>query len=344
MNKINEPHEKVLEITDLSLEFKVDRHKNVRVIESLSLDIRKGETLGLVGESGCGKSVTSLSVMRLLDTPPATYPSGSICYQGEDLLKKSEEDMAQIRGNHISMIFQEPMTSLNPVLRIGEQIEESLFIHQTITRQEAREKAVNMLKKVRIPRPEEIYKAYPHELSGGMRQRVMIAIALACDPNLLIADEPTTALDVTIQAQILDLMVKLKEEINASILFITHDLGVVAEMCDRIAVMYAGQLVELSHTIQIFKEPKHPYTRGLLNSIPKIGKTRGYLPSIRGQVPLPGTYEKGCRFADRCDHVMDICRQQDPELLAVEENHQCRCWLYPEGKEAVLYDSTQSDA
>ena len=341
MKTINVPQEKILEIADLSLEFQVDRHEKVRVIESLSLDIRKGETLGLVGESGCGKSVTSLSVMRLLDTPPASYPSGRIRYRGDDLLKKSEEEMAKIRGNQISMIFQEPMTSLNPVLRIGEQIEESLFIHQKITRQEAKEKAVGMLNKVRIPRPEEIYLAYPHELSGGMRQRVMIAIALVCDPDLLIADEPTTALDVTIQAQILDLMVKLKDEMSASILFITHDLGVVAEMCDRIAVMYAGQLVELSDAISIFKEPKHPYTRGLLNSIPKIGKTRGYLPSIRGQVPLPGTVEKGCRFADRCDYTLELCRQKDPELLKVSEHHQCRCWLYPEGKEAVLDENTK---
>ncbi len=342
MSKMNSTNGPILEINNLSLEFKVDRDQKVRVIDSLSLDIRRGETLGLVGESGCGKSVTSLSVMRLLDTPPAYYPSGRICYQGEDLLAKTEEEMATIRGNHISMIFQEPMTSLNPVLRIGDQIEESLFIHQKLSRGEARDKAVEMLKKVRIPRPEEIYKAYPHELSGGMRQRVMIAIALACDPNLLIADEPTTALDVTIQAQILDLMVKLKKEIEASILFITHDLGVVAEMCDRIAVMYAGQLVELSDTLTIFKEPKHPYTRGLMNSIPKIGKTRGYLPSIRGQVPLPGTVTRGCRFADRCDDVMDICRQQGPELLETSPEHQCRCWLYTERREAVLHEGNQS--
>ena len=318
-----------LEIKDLCLEFSTENGR-VRVVNGVSLQIKKGETLGLVGESGCGKSVTAMSIMRLIDTPPGYYPEGEILYQGEDLLKKSENQMSKIRGNDISMIFQEPMTSLNPVLRIGEQIEESLFIHQKINKKEAKEKALEMIRKVRIPREEEIYRSYPHELSGGMRQRVMIAIALACDPNLLIADEPTTALDVTIQAQILELMVKLKEEIDASILFITHDLGVVAEMCDRVAVMYSGEIVEQGEVYEIFASPKHPYTQGLLRSIPKIGKTRGILPSIRGQVPMPGTIKEGCKFRDRCDYVMDICHREEPGFMEIANGHHCRCFLYSE--------------
>lgn len=317
----------VLEIKDLCLEFSSDQGR-IPVVNGVSLRIGKGETLGLVGESGCGKSVTSMSVMRLIDTPPGHYPRGEIMYRGEDLLKKTEAQMSKIRGNEISMIFQEPMTSLNPVLRIGEQIEESLFIHRKISKKDAREKALDMIRKVRIPREEEIYRSYPHELSGGMRQRVMIAIALACDPNLLIADEPTTALDVTIQAQILELMVKLKEEIDASILFITHDLGVVAEMCDRVAVMYSGEIVEQGDVFEIFASPKHPYTQGLLRSIPKIGKTRGILPSIRGQVPMPGTITEGCKFRDRCDFAMERCQNEEPELKEIIKDHHCRCFLY----------------
>ena len=333
------PQKNVLEIKNISLEFK-NEDRIVRVVNDVSLYIRKGETLGLVGESGCGKSVTSMSIMRLIDSPPGNYPAGEIIYRGEDLLKKTENQMAKIRGNDISMIFQEPMTSLNPVITIGAQIEESLFIHRKLTKQEAKIKAVDMLEKVRIPRAEEIYKAYPHELSGGMRQRVMIAIALACSPNILIADEPTTALDVTIQAQILELMGKLKDEIDTSILFITHDLGVVAEMCDRVAVMYSGEIVEQADVYELYKNPKHPYTRGLLKSIPKIGQTRGILPSIPGQVPLPGTFTHGCKFRDRCEEVMEICHREDPGFLEIEQEHYCRCFLYTtiDGKEVSSHE------
>ena len=337
--KDQQTSENVLEIRNLSLEFKSE-DRVVRVVNGVSLYIRRGETLGLVGESGCGKSVTSMSIMRLIDSPPGNYPTGEIIYRGEDLLKKTENQMAKIRGNDISMIFQEPMTSLNPVITIGAQIEESLFIHTKLTKKEVKIKAVDMLKKVRIPRPEEIYKAYPHELSGGMRQRAMIAIALACGPNILIADEPTTALDVTIQAQILELMGTLKNEIDTSILFITHDLGVVAEMCDRVAVMYSGEIVEQADVYELYKNPKHPYTRGLLKSIPKIGQTRGILPSIPGQVPLPGTFTHGCKFRDRCAEVMEICHQQDPEFLEIEKEHYCRCFLYTkiDGEEVRFHE------
>lgn len=319
--------EKLLEIKDLKLEFKQEKNY-IKVLNGISFDLYKGETLGLVGESGCGKSVTSLSIMGLLDVPPARYSQGEIIYKGEDLLKKTEKQMEAIRGNQIAMIFQEPMTSLNPVLTIGSQIEEILFIHQKPTKKQAKEKAIDMLRQVKIPRAEKVYSAYPFELSGGMRQRVMIAIALACMPQILIADEPTTALDVTIQAQILELMIQLKEKMDTSILFITHDLGVVAEMCDRVVVMYSGLIVEKSDVVTIFHNPKHPYTRGLLKSIPRLGDSRGILPTIKGQVPLPGTVNVGCKFADRCDDVMSICKTEDPELIEVGDDHVCRCWLY----------------
>ena len=325
---------KILEVKDLKIDF-AQQNGPVAVVNGISFDIYPGETLGLVGESGCGKSVTSLSIMGLLDTTPGKVSQGVINYKGENLANKNDHAMAKIRGNDISMIFQEPMTSLNPVMTIGAQLDEVLEIHKIMSRKQMKEKSIEMLKKVKIPRPEEVYKSYPHELSGGMRQRVMIAIALTCEPKLLIADEPTTALDVTIQAQILELMGNLKEDTETSILFITHDLGVVAQMCDRVMVMYAGEIVEQSDVVTIFKSPKHPYTKGLLASIPKLGESRGFLPSINGQVPQPGTISKGCKFAPRCEEAMAICKEHDPQLLNISEKHGCRCHLYQSIKEVV---------
>lgn len=319
--------EKVLEIQGLEVSFKSDG-KQLKVVNGISFDVHKGETLGIVGESGCGKSVTSLSIMRLLPSPPGKITGGAIQYQGQDLLKKKEKEMRKIRGNEISMIFQEPMTSLNPVFSIGKQLDEVLLLHNDISKKAARERSVDMLKLVGIPRPEQIYEAYPFELSGGMRQRVMIAMGLACQPKLLIADEPTTALDVTIQAQILNLMKDLKEKTDTAIMLITHDLGVIAEMCDRVIVMYAGEIVEETDVDTLFNNPKHPYTIGLLESIPKLGEKRDRLRSIPGQVPLAGTITKGCRFADRCNKAIPLCREEDPELLEVSKGHSCRCWLH----------------
>ncbi|WP_226682436.1 ABC transporter ATP-binding protein [Sutcliffiella horikoshii] len=319
--------EKVLEIKDLEVSFKSDG-KQLKVVNGISFDVHKGETLGIVGESGCGKSVTSLSIMRLLPSPPGKITGGSIHYQGENLLQKKERDMRKIRGNEISMIFQEPMTSLNPVFTIGKQLDEVLLLHNDITKKAARERSIDMLKLVGIPRAEQIYEAYPFELSGGMRQRVMIAMGLACQPKLLIADEPTTALDVTIQAQILHLMKDLKKKTDTAIMLITHDLGVIAEMCDRVIVMYAGEIVEETDVDTLFNNPKHPYTIGLLESIPKLGEKRDRLRSIPGQVPLAGTITQGCRFADRCSKTIPLCREEDPELLEVKKGHSCRCWLH----------------
>lgn len=318
---------KVLEVNELKVNFKSDG-KELTVVNGISFHINEGETLGVVGESGCGKSVTSLSIMRLIPSPPGKVVGGEIKYNGKDLLKLKEREMRKIRGNDISMIFQEPMTSLNPVFTIGKQLDEVLLLHREITKREAKEHSIHMLKLVGIPRAEQIYDSYPYQLSGGMRQRVMIAMGLACEPQLLIADEPTTALDVTIQAQILDLMRGLKEKTNTSIMFITHDLGVVAEMCERVIVMYAGEVVEQADVDTIFNDPKHPYTIGLLGSIPSIHEKRDRLYSIAGQVPPAGTITTGCRFADRCDKVMNHCREQDPQLLELKEGHSCRCFLY----------------
>ena len=322
----------VLEVRDLQIEFQIDE-KYYKAVNSISFDIREGETLGLVGESGCGKSVTSLGVMRLLQEP--TKVKGSITYQGKDLLKLSESQMRSVRGNEISMIFQEPMTSLNPVHKIGRQIGESLLLHKGMTIRQAREESIHLLQQVGIPRAEQIVDEYPHQLSGGMRQRVMIAIAMACNPNLLIADEPTTALDVTIQAQILDLMRKVARENHTAILLITHDLGVVAEMCDRVAVMYAGKIVEEGPVAKIFHNPQHPYTRGLLNSIPKIEGERKRLQPIEGNVPSLRNMPNGCRFAPRCPFVMDVCRVQDSDFYEVEADHRSRCHLHADMKEAL---------
>jgi peptide/nickel transport system ATP-binding protein len=317
----------ILEVKNLKTRFKTDRGR-VAVVDGVDFIIRPGETLGVVGESGCGKSVTSLSIMGLL--PPNGSNEGSIRFLGKDLLSLSEKEMQKIRGNQVSMIFQEPMTSLNPLHTVGKQIVESIKLHMQVTSQEAKERAIKMLKAVGMPRAEDIYGEYPHQLSGGMRQRVMIAMAMVCDPKLIIADEPTTALDVTIQAQILDLMRDLKEKTDTSIMLITHDLGVVAEMCDRVIVMYAGQIVEETDVHTLFENPKHPYTIGLLDSIPDFEENREYLNSISGSVPLSHEMPKGCRFAPRCSHVKPICHEQQPEMIELDRNHKCRCWLYTE--------------
>ncbi|MBL4818199.1 MAG: ABC transporter ATP-binding protein [Deltaproteobacteria bacterium] len=312
-------------IDNLSVEFKTD-NGIIRAIDGVSFAIPKGKTVGLVGESGCGKSVTALSIMRLIKSPPGHYADGRIIYGDEDLLTLPESNMRHLRGNRISMIFQEPMTSLNPVFTVGNQIAESICLHQNVKRKEGLERAIHMLDLVGIPSSRERAKSYPHELSGGMRQRVMIAMALACDPDLLIADEPTTALDVTIQAQIMELMQKLQDEIGMSILLITHDLGVVAGTCSEVVVMYAGRVVEKADVHTIFNAPKHPYTVGLLNSMPGVKHKEKRLKTIPGLVPDLLHLPQGCRFQDRCDHVINKCRQIEPELTEQAPEHWARCY------------------
>lgn len=318
----------LLEVQNLRTKFKTD-YGTVAVVDGVDFTIQPGETLGVVGESGCGKSVTSLTIMGLL--PQTGKAEGHIQFNDEDLLTLSDGQMQKIRGNKIAMIFQEPMTSLNPLHTVGRQIEESIRLHLKLDKDRAKQRAIEMLKAVGMPRPTEIYGEYPHQLSGGMRQRVMIAMAMACDPKLIIADEPTTALDVTIQAQILDLMRELKEKTGTSIMLITHDLGVVAEMCDRVIVMYAGQVVEETDVNNLFENPKHPYTIGLISSIPDIEKDQEYLDTIPGSVPLAHQMPQGCRFAARCSKVMDKCHEEQPPLAA-KGNHKCRCWLFTEGE------------
>lgn len=314
----------VLEVNDLQIEFPIDE-TYYKAVQGVSFHIGAGETLGIVGESGCGKSVTSLSIMRLLSDK--TRVSGEVVYNDKDLLKLTDAQMRKIRGNEIGMIFQEPMTSLNPVHKIGRQVGETLFLHRGMSTREAYRASIEMLQRVGIPRAEQIVDEYPHQLSGGMRQRVMIAIAMACNPTLLIADEPTTALDVTIQAQILELMRNLAKDNGTSILLITHDLGVVAEMCDRVVVMYAGRVVEEGAVRQIFHNPQHPYTKGLLNSIPKLIGERTRLQPIEGNVPSLQNMPEGCRFAARCPFVMDKCIAHNPDLFQVEDGHASRCFL-----------------
>ncbi|SDY62816.1 ABC transporter ATP-binding protein [Thermoactinomyces sp. DSM 45892] len=323
----------VLEIAELQLHFFTDKGI-VRAVDGVSLEVGRGEVVGLVGESGCGKSVTSLAIMGLIPQPPGKMVAGSIQFEGMDLTKISQKELRRIRGDQVAMIFQEPMTSLNPLFTVGNQLMEVVRIHRKMSKAEARKQAVEMLQQVGISR-EGILDDYPHQLSGGMRQRVMIAMAMMLNPKLLIADEPTTALDVTIQAQILDLMKSLNKEFGTSILFITHDLGVVAEMCDRIVVMYAGQIVEQTDRFRLFRNPKHPYTQGLMDSIPKIEDKRDRLYSIPGQVPNPHQMPRGCRFAPRCEYVMDICRESSPDLIAVEEGHLSRCFLHQEVEKVV---------
>jgi oligopeptide/dipeptide ABC transporter ATP-binding protein len=299
----------------------------VRAIDGISFEIGEGKTLGLVGESGCGKSVTSLSIMRLIQSPPGKIVGGEILYRGKDLLKLNNEAMRKIRGNEISMIFQEPMTSLNPVFTVGNQIGEAIKLHQGLGKQETRAKTIEMLRLVKIADPESRVDSYPHQLSGGMRQRVMIAMALSCNPSLLIADEPTTALDVTIQAQILELMKELQRKIGGmALLLITHDLGVVAEQADDVAIMYAGKIVERANTRAIFTKPFHPYTVGLLNSLPSVGGAKKHrLDAIPGVVPSPLHLPSGCRFRDRCPKAAELCAQSEPELVEREAGHTVAC-------------------
>ena len=324
----------LLEVKNLKTQFKTDDGAFFAV-DDVSFSLEKGKTLGIVGESGCGKSVTSLSIMRLIPTPPGKIAAGQILFNGKNLLDLSDEQMRKIRGNEIAMIFQEPMTSLNPVFTIGNQIAEAIELHQKgLSRQEIRQKTIDMLKLVGIPEADKRVDEYPHQLSGGMRQRVMIAMSLSCNPSLLIADEPTTALDVTIQAQILDLIRVLQKEMHASMILITHDLGVVAETCDEVAVMYAGRIIEYGSVEDIFYRPKHWYTRGLLDSIPhfETGHRRDRLETIHGLVPSMLQLPKGCRFNERCKNAQEKCRQVEPALTAVQgsaanSKHQAACWF-----------------
>ncbi|MBL6991943.1 MAG: ABC transporter ATP-binding protein [Bacteriovoracaceae bacterium] len=315
----------ILQVKNLVTAFDTETGK-IRAVEDISFEVKKGKTLGIVGESGCGKSVTSLSIMRLLPKPAGSIESGSIILDGVDLTKLPIDKMHKVRGNRISMIFQEPMTALNPVQKIGQQLGESYKLHYPqMTDDEIRKTSIELLDKVGIPVPERRVDEYPHQISGGMRQRVMIAMALACKPDILIADEPTTALDVTIQAQILELMKELQRETGMSILFITHDLGVIAELCDDVVVMYAGKVVETAPVKELFKNPKHPYTKGLLNSIPKLANTRKIkLDTIEGMVPSLYELPKGCRFQNRCGCVGNEC-DQTPNLSAVGSNHYAAC-------------------
>ncbi|MCS1351801.1 ABC transporter ATP-binding protein [Mechercharimyces sp. CAU 1602] len=322
----------LLKISQLGIHFHTDKGK-VKAVDGVDLTVQETEIVGIVGESGCGKSVTSLSIMGLVPQPPGEI-TGSIRFNNEDLTRVSDRKMRALRGNEIAMIFQEPMTSLNPVFTIGDQMIETIRIHTRVSKREASARALEMLDKVGITR-KGILKEYPHQLSGGMRQRVMIAMAMVLQPRLLIADEPTTALDVTIQAQILDLMRELNQEFKTAIMLITHDMGVVAEMCDRIVVMYAGQIVEEAKSRQLFQKPTHPYTQGLLKSIPNINNKKSErLYSIPGQVPSPIQMPTGCRFADRCEHVMSKCIEEAPPLIESDTQHYSRCWLYGAEEEA----------
>ncbi|MGQ9646509.1 MAG: ABC transporter ATP-binding protein [Thermodesulfobacteriota bacterium] len=302
-----------------------------RAVDDLDLEANRGDILGIVGESGCGKSVTALSIMRLVKCPPGKIETGEILFEGRDLLKAPISEMRKIRGNKISMIFQEPMTSLNPVFKVGDQIAESFELHQGFSKKEALDHSIEILKMVGIPSPEKRARDYPHQLSGGMRQRVMIAMAISCRPKLMIADEPTTALDVTIQAQILDLMQKLKEDTGTSIILITHNLGVIAEMAQKVAVMYAGRIVEQADVHELFHHPIHPYTVGLLNSVPRpdlLGRKGKPLETIAGTVPSLMNLPKGCKFSDRCGRVSDSCKSEEPPFVEVAPGHRCRCFLF----------------
>lgn len=319
--------EKILEVNHLKTYFHTDAGLS-KAVNDVSFFVEKGKTLGIVGESGCGKSITSLSIMGLVETPPGEIAGGEIIFEGEDLLKKNEKEMSKIRGKKIAMIFQEPMTSLNPVFTIGQQLVETLMLHEEMTKKQAKERAIEMLKMVKIPLAEKRFNEYPHQLSGGMRQRVMIAMALCCNPDLLICDEPTTALDVTIQAQILDLINELKEKTGTSVMMITHDLGVIAEIADDVMVMYAGKIVERATCDQIFEKPMHPYTYGLMQCIPKLDdEDTKRLSVIEGMVPSFDDMPKGCAFCPRCKEAREICRQKMPEL-AEAEGRMVRCFKY----------------
>ena len=320
--------EHLLEVKNLKVSFKVGK-KKLTAVDNVTFSLDRGKVIGIVGESGCGKSVTATSIMRLVSPSVCEIDENSqILFEGEDLSKASEARMRKVRGNEISMIFQEPMTSLNPIIRCGKQIAESLRLHRGMKKKEAMEEAIKMMQAVGIANPQARAYEYPHQMSGGMRQRVMIAMALACQPQILIADEPTTALDVTIQAQILDLIRDLNQEMNTSVVFITHDLGVVSELCDTVIVMYNGHIVEKAPTADIFREPLHPYTQGLLSAIPRITKERKPLSTIEGMVPNPVERIKGCRFWPRCPKACDRCRKEEPPVFSVGEDRQVRCWLY----------------
>lgn len=324
--------EPLLDVRNLTVTFN-SQEGVVTAVHELDLQLGACETLGIVGESGSGKSVTSLAVMGLIQSPPGKITGGEVYYNGTNLFELADKERRALRGNEISMIFQEPMTSLNPILSCGYQIAETLMLHRGMKKKEALREAVKLLESVGIPDPEKSIKRYPHELSGGMRQRVMIAMALACEPKILIADEPTTALDVTTQAQILDLMKKLSEDHNTSILMITHDLGIVSEICERVIVMYTGHCVETSSVDNIFKNPLHPYTLGLIASIPEIRKEKIRLQEIPGVVPNPTDERSGCTFHPRCSRATQRCRTEAPELIEAEKGHFVRCWLYEDIKD-----------
>lgn len=325
---------KIIEVKGLRTSFFTDEGE-IPAVDNIDFHIKEGEILGVVGESGCGKSVTSLSIMGLVPNPPGKVVGGEIIFNGENIIHYSEKKMRQIRGNEIAMIFQEPMTSLNPLFTIGNQMIEGIKIHMKWDKKKSRLKAIEVMKRVGLPRAEELMEEYPHQLSGGMRQRVMIAMAMACNPKLLIADEPTTALDVTIQSQILKLMKELNDEMNTAIMLITHDLGVVAQICERVVVMYAGKIVEEGEVSSIFKNPKHPYTKGLLKSVPDIRNKNERLYSIPGNVPKPGSIKHGCRFAERCEVAFERCSSENPELYKVDDRgHRVRCFLQTREEES----------
>ena len=327
--------EKLLEVNGLTTQFKTGKKTAVTAVNNVTFSLERGEILGLVGESGCGKSVTSLSIMGLFEDTAGRIAGGEILFDGQDLTKLDKKELRSIRGKRISMIFQNPMSSLNSCMRVDTQLIEAIRLHNDVSKAEARQRAFNMLAAVGIPDPDRTLRSYPHQLSGGMSQRVMIAMALCCEPEMMIADEPTTALDVTIQAQILELMKEIKEKNNTSILLITHDLGVVAEMCTRALVMYAGRIVEEASVEDLFANPIHPYTIGLIASVPKLGSGVTSLPSIPGSVPDLSAMPEGCKFAPRCKYATDICRQCEPELKEVPggNGRKCRCHLFGGGEE-----------
>lgn len=315
----------ILEIKNMHTYFFTD-NGTVKSVDGVDIELERGKTLGIVGESGSGKSVTALSLMGLLTGTTGRVVEGEIILDGQDILKMSDEERRKMRGKDIAMVFQEPMTSLNPVMKIGAQVMENITLHQNVSKEQAKQLTIDILKKTGLPRVERIVNEYPFQLSGGQRQRVMIAMALVCNPKILIADEPTTALDVTIQAQILDLMNQLKKDIGTSIIFITHDLGVVAEVCDEVVVMYCGRVVEKANVYDLFEQPGHPYTEGLLASIPKMGVEVDELDSIPGNVPNPKYMPEGCKFAPRCKYATDICRKEEPGFFDLGNGHVSRCW------------------
>jgi oligopeptide transport system ATP-binding protein len=338
VEKNKETQKTLLEVKDLKTYFKTDAGV-VKAVDGISFSLAEGETLGIVGESGSGKSVTNLSIMRLIQSPPGKIVGGEILFDGKDILKIPENELRSIRGNKISMIFQDPMTSLNPFLKISTQMVETILLHQKMSKKEALQKSIEMLKLVGIPAAEERVHSYPHQFSGGMRQRVMIAMALSCEAKILIADEPTTALDVTIQAQILELIQELAHKLNTAVILITHDLGVVAGLCDTVCVMYAGKIVEKATTDELYAHPSHPYTDGLIKSVPRLDKAQnGKLFSIEGQPPNVIDLPPCCPFHPRCNKKMDICTKQYPPVVKVGEGHEVACWLYVDKKEITTHE------